>query len=49
MVCNEAHRFMVVEQLRAIDVTPSTVLLEPVRRNTAPAIAAAALEALGAR
>ena len=46
VVCNEAHRFMVAEQLAAIDVTPSAVLLEPVGRNTAPAIAAAALEAL---
>ena len=46
VVCNEAHRFMVVEQLRGIDVTPSAVLLEPVGRNTAPAIAAAALQAL---
>ncbi len=46
VVCNEAHRFMVVEQLRAINVTPSAILLEPIGRNTAPAIAAAALEAL---
>ena len=46
VVCNEAHRFMVAEQLTAIDVTPSAVLLEPVGRNTAAAIAAAALEAL---
>ncbi len=46
VVCNEAHRFMVAEQLRAIDVTPSAVLLEPAGRNTAPAMAAAALEAL---
>ncbi len=46
VVCNEAHRFIVAEQLRAIDVTPSAVLLEPSGRNTAPAIAAAALEAL---
>ena len=45
-VCNEAHRFMVTEQLSAIGVTPAAVLLEPVGRNTAPAIAAAALEAL---
>ena len=46
VVCNEEHRFMVAEQLKAIDVTPAAVLLEPVGRNTAPAIAAAALEAL---
>ncbi len=46
VACNEAHRFLVVEQLRAVDVAPSAVLLEPVGRNTAPAIAAVALEAL---
>ena len=46
VVCHEAHRFMVLEQLRAIGVTPAAVLLEPAPRNTAPAIAAAALEAL---
>ena len=46
VVCNEAHRFIVAEQLAAVDVTPSAVLLEPAGRNTAPAIAAAALEAL---
>jgi len=46
VVCNAAHRFMVAGQLGAAGVTPSAVLLEPVGRNTAPAIAAAALEAL---
>jgi len=46
VVCNEAHRFMVAEQLKAVDVTPSAVLLEPAGRSTAPAIAAAALQAL---
>ena len=46
VVCNEEHRFMVADQLRAIGVTPSAILLEPVARSTAPAIAAAALEAL---
>ena len=46
VVCNEAHRFMVAEQLGAVGVTPSAVLLEPAGRNTAPAIAAAALQAL---
>lgn len=45
VVCNEEHRFMVSEQLEAIGVTPATILLEPTARNTAPAIAAAALEA----
>ena len=46
VVCNESHRFMVAEQLAAVDVETLAVLLEPVGRNTAPAIAAAALEAL---
>ena len=45
VVCNGEHRFMVSEQLEAIGVTPAAVLLEPAARNTAPAIAAAALEA----
>lgn len=46
VVCNEAHRFVVAEQLRTVGVSPAAILLEPVARNTAPAIAAAALEAL---
>ena len=46
VVCNEEHRFVVAEQLRAVRVSPAAILLEPVARNTAPAIAAAALEAL---
>ena len=46
VVCNDAHRFMVAEQLRTIDVEPQAVLLEPIARGTAPAIAAAAFEAL---
>ena len=46
VVANEEHRFMVAEQLRQLDVQPSALLLEPVGRNTAPAIAAAALQAL---
>ena len=45
IVCNEDHRFMVAEQCHAIGVKPSSILLEPVARNTAPAIALAALEA----
>ena len=45
VVSNEDHRFMVAEQLREIGVAPSAILLEPTGRNTAPAIAAAALEA----
>lgn len=46
VVCNEAHRFMVAEQLEAVGVTPAAILLEPAGRNTAPAIAAAAFEAI---
>jgi len=46
VVCNEAHRFTVAEQLRALDMVPSAILLEPVGRNTAPAVALAALKAL---
>jgi mannose-1-phosphate guanylyltransferase/mannose-6-phosphate isomerase len=46
VVCNEHHRFLVAEQLRAIGVIPSDIILEPVGRNTAPATAAAALVAL---
>ena len=46
VVCNESHRFVVAEQLRTVGVSPAAILLEPVARNTAPAIAAAALEAL---
>ncbi len=46
VVCNEAHRFMVAEQLRQIGVQPSATILEPVGRNTAPAIALAAHAAL---
>ena len=46
VVCNESHRFMVAEQMRAQDVTPQAIILEPVGRNTAPAVAVAALVAL---
>ncbi len=46
IVCNESHRFMVAEQMRLINVRPSAVLLEPVGRNTAPAVAVAALQAM---
>ena len=42
IVCNEEHRFIIAEQLRAIGVNPRAILLEPVGRNTAAAAAAAA-------
>jgi mannose-1-phosphate guanylyltransferase/mannose-6-phosphate isomerase len=47
VVCNEAHRFTVAEQLRALSIEPSGILLEPIGRNTAPAVALAALQAQG--
>ena len=46
VICNENHRFMVAEQLRAIGVEGGAILLEPMGRNTAPAVAVAALWAL---
>jgi mannose-1-phosphate guanylyltransferase/mannose-6-phosphate isomerase len=46
VVCNEAHRFLVAEQLRQLGVAPLATILEPVGRNTAPAIALAAHAAL---
>jgi mannose-1-phosphate guanylyltransferase/mannose-6-phosphate isomerase len=45
IVCNEAHRFTVAEQIRTLGMTASAILLEPVGRNTAPAVALAALKA----
>ncbi|MCQ8847212.1 mannose-1-phosphate guanylyltransferase/mannose-6-phosphate isomerase [Alteromonas stellipolaris] len=44
-ICNDAHRFLVAEQLRQKNVAHGGILLEPVGRNTAPAIALAALHA----
>src|SRR5690606_13533142 len=45
VVANEEHRFLAAEQLRQVGVEHAAILLEPVGRNTAPAIAAAALQA----
>ena len=45
VVCNDAHRFMVAEQLRQVGQAADTVILEPLGRNTAPAVAVAALQA----
>jgi len=45
VVCNEAHRFTVAEQLRTLGLDPTGILLEPLGRNTAPAVALAALKA----
>ena len=46
IICNSDHRFLVAEQCQQIDINNPTILLEPVGRNTAPAIAAAALQSL---
>ena len=46
VVAGEDHRFLVAEQLRQVGVAAASILLEPVGRNTAPAIAAAALQAM---
>jgi len=48
VVCNEAHRFLVAEQLRQLKIEPRATVLEPFGRNTAPAIALAALAAIRA-
>lgn len=45
-ICNEEHRFIVAEQLRQENYKHSGIILEPVGRNTAPAIALAAIKAL---
>lgn len=45
VVANEEHRFLAAEQLRQVGMEHAAILLEPVGRNTAPAIAAAALQA----
>ncbi|MDO8418721.1 MAG: mannose-1-phosphate guanylyltransferase/mannose-6-phosphate isomerase [Rubrivivax sp.] len=45
VVCNEEHRFLVLDQLREMHTEPAAVLLEPVGRNTAPAVTLAALQA----
>lgn len=43
VVCNEAHRFLIAEQMRDAGIAGARIVLEPEGRNTAPAIAAAAL------
>ncbi|WP_062060415.1 mannose-1-phosphate guanylyltransferase/mannose-6-phosphate isomerase [Cellvibrio sp. OA-2007] len=45
VVCNEEHRFMVAEQLHEIGQKESSIILEPIARNTAPALALAAIHA----
>ena len=46
LICNEDHRFIVPEQFRALNTDPQAIILEPIGRNTAPAIAVAALHAI---
>ena len=46
VICNEEHRFIVAEQLRELNFEESDIILEPIGRNTAPAIAVAAFHAL---
>ena len=46
IICNQEHRFMIAEQLRAAAIAPAGIILEPVGRNTAPAAAIAALKAV---
>lgn len=48
VVANQEHRFMAAEQLRECNATPQALILEPIGRNTAPAIAIAALQSLSA-
>ena len=46
IVCNEEHRFITAEQIREINIKPSSILLEPISKNTAPAITCAALQSI---
>ena len=44
IICNEEHRFIVAEQIRGMNIKAKAILLEPVGRNTAPAITAASIK-----
>ena len=46
IICNEEHRFIAAEQLRLINIKPSSIILEPSSQNTAPAITSAALRSV---
>ena len=46
IVCNNDHRFIVAEQLHKLEIKKPTIILEPIGRDTAPAIAIAALQAV---
>ena len=47
IICNEEHRFLAAEQLRQINKESNGIILEPIGKNTAPAIALAALKFKG--
>jgi len=46
IICNEEHRFIVAEQLRQINIKAKSILLEPIGRNTAPAITTACIKGI---
>ena len=46
IICNDDYRFMVAEQVKETDITSNEIILEPAGRNTAPAIALAAFNAI---
>jgi len=46
LICNESHRFITAEQMRAINIKPNLILLEPSGRGTTPAITIAAIKAM---
>jgi len=48
VICNNEHRFLAAEELRAIKMNAKSIILEPTGRNTAPAIAIAALDVITA-
>ncbi len=46
LLCNNDHRFLVKEEVERAKIEPKAIILEPVARNTAPAVAVAALAAV---
>jgi mannose-1-phosphate guanylyltransferase len=46
IICNDDYRFMVAEQVKETDISTNEIILEPIGRNTAPAIALAAFNAI---
>jgi len=46
VICNNEHRFIAAEELQKINIAPKSIILEPIGRNTAPAIAIAALDVI---